>query len=38
MEQMAAGGKEVACLVNKEMLVWYNYENRHNGTVGIIKN
>lgn len=33
MEEMAEGGKEVACLVNKEMLVWYNYENRHNGTV-----
>jgi len=33
MDTMAKGGEEVACLINKEMLVWYNYENRHKGKV-----
>ncbi|XP_059484373.1 glutamate receptor ionotropic, delta-2-like isoform X2 [Neocloeon triangulifer] len=33
MDVMARGGREVACLVNTEMLVWFNYQQRHSGHV-----
>ncbi|CAB3383404.1 Hypothetical predicted protein [Cloeon dipterum] len=33
LDVMAKGGRQVACMVNKEMLVWYNYQQRHSGHV-----